>query len=82
MIFPSSHLTSPSLDTYVGEALVDYSCIILCSHSLPLSLPSSFPPPSLSLSVLGMALADFLSGLVHWLADSYGSVDLPIVGKV
>ena len=54
---------------------------------LPLSLspslpPFSLPPPPLSLSVLGMAIADFLSGLVHWLADSYGSVDLPIVGKV
>jgi hypothetical protein len=31
--------------------------------------------------VLGAAFADFFSGLVHWLADSYGSVDLPIVGK-
>jgi len=29
-----------------------------------------------------MLVADFLSGLIHWFADSYGSVDLPIVGKV
>lgn len=29
-----------------------------------------------------MLVADVLSGLIHWFADSYGSVDLLIVGKV
>ena len=33
-------------------------------------------------AVLGMLVADFFSGLVHWGADSYGSVTLPLVGKV
>lgn len=35
------------------------------------------------LQILGCVLiADFISGLVHWLEDSYGNEDLPVIGRL
>ncbi|EGC40347.1 hypothetical protein DICPUDRAFT_52080 [Dictyostelium purpureum] len=35
----------------------------------------------LSSSVLAMFAADFFSGIVHWAADTWGSLDTPLVGN-
>jgi ubiquitin-conjugating enzyme E2 variant len=35
----------------------------------------------LSAALLGYLAADFVSGFVHWMADSWGSTDMPLLGK-
>jgi len=37
--------------------------------------------PALALIAAGWLLADFLSGLVHWAADTWGRIDTPWIGR-
>lgn len=33
-------------------------------------------------AICGILTADFGSGMVHWAADTWGSIELPVIGKV
>ena len=39
-------------------------------------------PSILLAAVAGIFTADFASGIVHWAADTWGSIELPVLGKV
>lgn len=72
-----------------GKRLQEWISVILTTTSLTLNLvlllcnfKVSETPLVLSAVFAGILTADFLSGLVHWAADTWGSVNLLFVGWV
>ncbi|XP_032800945.2 plasmanylethanolamine desaturase 1 isoform X1 [Petromyzon marinus] len=71
-----------------GKRLQEWVSVMLCailvifnSYHLVINFSVDQAHYILIAIVAGMVTADFLSGLVHWGADTWGSVDMPIFGK-
>ncbi|XP_036386264.1 plasmanylethanolamine desaturase-like [Megalops cyprinoides] len=71
-----------------GKRCQEWICVILCFFLMAFNLTNLLMHFHTSHTwniilgiVAGILTADFASGLVHWGADTWGSVDLPVIGK-
>ncbi|XP_078508155.1 plasmanylethanolamine desaturase 1 [Lissotriton helveticus] len=71
-----------------GKRLQEWISVISCFFLLSFNFCNLLLHSSLEHTAMiivgilaGIFTADFMSGLVHWGADTWGSVELPIVGK-
>ncbi|XP_026718125.1 transmembrane protein 189 [Athene cunicularia] len=88
LIFPpKSRCTNPVAKQ--GKRLQEWISVILCFsligfnfYNLLFYLQLEHTSSVIVGIFAGVITADFLSGLFHWGADTWGSVELPIVGKV
>lgn len=74
---------------FSGKRLQEVICVYLCISLIILNLFLIIRYLRverlgivIAAALCGIITADFGSGLVHWAADTWGSVELPIVGKV
>ncbi|HWE22871.1 MAG TPA: fatty acid desaturase family protein [Myxococcales bacterium] len=72
---------SPGVRRFEIASIVAYCCAMgwLASGLVPLL--DDYPWLMASAFMSGFVLADFVSGIVHWLADTWGSPDMPLIGQ-
>lgn len=74
--------------SYTGKRTQEIICVYACLALMAINfylIIKHFRAERLSAvifsAVCGILTADFGSGIVHWAADTWGSIELPIVGK-
>lgn len=65
---------------------LELSSILVASVLLILLVAQTFPkvwlhPPWILWAILGIYGADFVSGLIHWFADTWGKETMPLLGR-
>ena len=58
-----------------------YCCAMAWLASRLVPLADDYPWLMASAFMSGFVLADFVSGVIHWVADTWGSPDVPIIGQ-
>src|SRR3954463_11659419 len=72
---------SPAVRKFEIASIAAYAVVMawLVAHLAPRALDKPFL--AMSALMLGFVAADFVSGFVHWAADTWGAPEWPVVGK-